>query len=181
MSASGLYWAASGLYCRPHGCMRAASGAVLGGLEVVLGGLWGCIEQPRGCIGRHQGCIGRLRRCIERVRGCIGRRVFTCACRVQWLFFETNLGVYFHHGLVFSWWRPAARNSKHQNPAHVIANLLHTPVMMFGSRQFLLVQNFACAPDTLFCTQNIVGLSITFAGSATNANSLTRLVKHPLT
>ena len=127
----------------PHGCMRAASGAVLGGLEVVLGGLWGCIEQPRGCIGRPRGCI-------ERVRGCIGRRVFTCACRVQWLSFETNLGVYFHHGLVFSWWRPAARNSKHHNPAHVIANLLHSPVMMFGSGQFLLLQNFACAPDTFF-------------------------------
>ena len=150
LSASGLYWAASGLYWGPHGCMRAASGAVLGGLEVVLGGLWDCIEQPRGCLERHQGCIGRLRRCIERVRGCIGRRVFTCACRVQWQSFKTNLGVYFHHGLVFSWWRPAARNSKHHNPAHVIANLLHSPVMMFGSGQFFLLQNFACAPDTFF-------------------------------
>ena len=108
------------------------------------------LYKPRGCIGRHQGCIGRPRRCIERVRGCIGRRVFTCACRVQWQSFETNLGVYFHHGLVFSWWRPAARNSKYHNPAHIIANLLHSPVMMFGSGQFFLLQNFACAPDT-FC------------------------------
>ena len=163
-TAQGCIGRSGGWICRPqvcigrprgciggaHGCMRAASGAVLGGLEVVLGGLWGCIEQPRGCIGRPQGCIGRLRGCIERVRGCIGRRVFTCACRVQWLSFETNLGVYFHHGLVFSWWRPAARNSKHHNPAHVIANLLHSPVMMFGSGQFFLLQNFACAPDTFF-------------------------------
>jgi hypothetical protein len=69
---------------------------------------------------------------------------------VQWLSFETNLGVYFHHGLVFFWWRPAAGNSKHNNPAHVIANLLHSPVMMFGSGQFFLLQNFACAPDTFF-------------------------------
>ena len=156
LSASGLYWVASGLYWGPHGCMRAASGAVLGGLEVVLGGLWGCIEQPRGCIGRHQGCIGRPRRCIERVRGCIGRRVFTCACRVQWLFFEMSLGVYFHHGLVFSWWRPAARNSKHQNPARHRELAAHScddvriQTVPFGAELCLCARHFVC-------TQNIVG------------------------
>ena len=131
-------------------------GAVLGGLEVVLGGLWGCIEQPRGCIGRHQGCIGRPRRDNERVRGCIGRRVFTCACRVQWLFFEMSLGVYFHHGLVFSWWRPAARNSKHQNPARHRELAAHScddvriQTVPFGAELCLCARHFVC-------TQNIVG------------------------
>ena len=117
----------------------------------------GCIGRSGGCIWRPQVCIGRPRGCIERVRGCIGRRVFTCACRVQWLSFETNLGVYFHHGLVFFWWRPAARNSKHHNPAHVIANLLHSPVMMFRSRSVLFAAEFCLCARHILCTQNIVG------------------------
>ena len=130
-------------FCVCAGAQVAQHRVVLGGLGVVFGGL--------------RFVLGGLGVVLSRVRGCIGRRVFTCACRVQWLSFETNLGVYFHHGLVFSWWRPAARNSKHHNPAHVIANLLHSPVMMFGSRSVLFAAEFCLCARHILCTQNIVG------------------------